>query len=89
MMFSLFMIIWQVGRSRISRLLYWKLLLPKVREFLSLCRPSWVWSGGWVHLHDLEDLGQLVPVDRVQVFQINPGAAHAGANQVVLGDKYI
>ena len=89
MMFSLFMIIWQVGRRRISLLLYWKLRLPNVLEFRSLCKVihTFAVEKKRSHLHDLEHPGQFLPVDGVQVFQVDPSPAHARPNQVVLGAK--
>ena len=89
MMFSLFMIIWQVGRRRISLLLYWKLRLPNVLEFRSLCEviDSFAVEKKRSHLHDLEHPGQFLPVDGVQVFQVDPSPAHTRPHQVVLGAK--
>ena len=46
-----------------------------------------LWRKKRTHLHDLEHPGQFLPVDGVQVFQVDPSSAHARPNQVVLGAK--
>ena len=38
-------------------------------------------------LHDLEHPGQFLSVDGVQVLEVDPGSAHAGTHQVVLGKR--
>ena len=70
-------------------MLYWKLRLPNVLEFRSLCEviDSFAVEKKRSHLHDLEHPGQFFPVDGVQVFQVDPSPAHARPNQVVLGAK--
>ena len=40
-------------------------------------------------LHDLEHSGQFLSVDGVQVLEVDPGSAHAGADQVVLGRRSV